>query len=109
MNVYDTANKLAQELKNSEEYLNYKKAKENLELSKKEKVFEFEKLRYNIQIDKFQEREENQNNIEKMKKMYLDLIQDEEIKNYFDAELKFNVMLTDVNKIIAEAVEDVIK
>lgn len=109
MNVYDTANRLAQELKNSEEYLNYKNAKENMELSKKEKIFEFEKLRYNIQIDKFQEREENTANVEKFKKMYMDLIKDEEIKNYFDLELKFNVMLTDVNKIIAEAVQDVIK
>ncbi len=109
MNVYDTANKLAQELKTSDEYLNYKKAKENMDVSKKEKIFEFEKLRYNIQIDKFQEREENTANVEKMKKMYIDLVQDEEIKNYFDLELKFNVMLTDVNKIIAEAVQDVIK
>ena len=109
MNVYDTANKLAQEIKNSEEYLNYKKAKENMELSKKEKVFEFEKLRYNVQINKFQDREENISDVEKMKKMYMDLIQDEEIKKYFELELKFNVMLTDVNKIIAESVEDVIK
>ena len=109
MNVYDTANKLAQELKTSEEYLNYKRAKENMDVSKKEKIFEFEKLRYNIQIDSFQEREENAANVEKMKRMYMDLIKDEEIKNYFDLELKFNVMLTDVNKIIAEAVQDVIK
>ena len=28
MNGYDTANRLAQELKNSEEYINYKMAKE---------------------------------------------------------------------------------
>ena len=28
MNVYDTANKLAQEIKQSEEYINYKKIKE---------------------------------------------------------------------------------
>ena len=39
MNVYDTANKLAQEIKQSEEYINYKMAKEalnlNMELKKK--------------------------------------------------------------------------
>ncbi len=109
MNVYDTANKLAQELKTSDEYLNYKRAKENMDVSKKEKIFEFEKLRYNVQVDAFQEREENTANVEKMKRMYVDLIKDEEIKNYFDLELKFNVMLTDVNKIIADAVQDVIK
>ena len=31
------------------------------------------------------------------------------MKKYFDAELKFNVLLTDVNKIIADAVQDLIK
>ena len=44
MNVYDTANRLASELKQSEEYANYKKAKEmiasNPELKKKIGDFE---------------------------------------------------------------------
>ena len=30
MNIYDTANRLAQEIKQSEEYLNYKKSKQTL-------------------------------------------------------------------------------
>ena len=52
MNVYDTANKLAGEIKTSEEYLKYKEAKDNLEsnLELKQKVEEFEKLRYDIQV-----------------------------------------------------------
>ena len=33
MNIYDTANRLAQELKQSEEYVNYKMAKESLSLN----------------------------------------------------------------------------
>ena len=33
MNIYDTANRLAQELKQSEEYMNYKMAKETLNLN----------------------------------------------------------------------------
>ena len=32
----------------------------------------------------------------------------EEIKKYFDAEMQFNVMIADINKIIAEAVKDVL-
>ena len=32
----------------------------------------------------------------------------EEVKEYFDLEVKFNVMLADVNKIIAESVKDVL-
>ena len=52
MNIYDTANKLAQELKQSEEYVNYKMAKEALNLNPelKKKIEEFETARYEAQI-----------------------------------------------------------
>ena len=52
MNVYDTANRLAQEIKASEEYVNYKMAKETLSLKPelKKKIQEFEQARYEAQI-----------------------------------------------------------
>ena len=52
MNVYDTANKLAQEIKQSEEYSAYKIAKEtiNSNIELKNKIDEFEKARYEAQI-----------------------------------------------------------
>ena len=40
--------------------------------------------------------------------MYKEMIEIPEIKMYFDTELKFNVMLGDVNRIISEAVKDVL-
>ena len=51
MNIYDTANQLAQEIKQSEEYMNYKMAKQtlNLNISLKEKIANFEKVRYDVQ------------------------------------------------------------
>ena len=110
MNVYDTANKLAQEMKSSSEYLDYKKLKEeirhNVEL--KSKLDEFEKARYEIQLEVMQGKEQDKEKTEKMQKIYLELIQNETTKKYFDAELKFNVLLSDVNKIIGEAVQDVL-
>ena len=52
MNVYDTANQLAQEIKQSEEYITYKTAKEaiNLNFELKQKIDKFEKARYEAQI-----------------------------------------------------------
>ena len=49
MNVYDTANKLAGEIKQSEEYMNYKMAKQALSLNSKlkEQLQEFEKIMKN--------------------------------------------------------------
>ena len=52
MQVYDTVNKLASEIKSSEEYINYKMAKQaiNLNVDLKKKIDEFEKARYEAQI-----------------------------------------------------------
>ena len=87
MNVYDTANKLASEIRQSEEYANYKMAKQalNLNTALKEKMEKKKKTRYEAE-----------------------LVEDEEGKRFFEAETKFNVMIADVNKIIGEAVRDVI-
>lgn len=110
MNVYDTANKLAQEIRTSEEFLSYKKAKQNLDsnVELKAKVDEFEKTRYDVQVLAMQGKEVEEEKNKKLQEMYTILIQNKEIKEYFDLEVKFNVMLADVNKIIAEAVQDVL-
>ena len=52
MQVYDTANKLAQEIRDSEEYKLYKKRKDEIQndSEKKQKVEEFKKLRYEVQL-----------------------------------------------------------
>ena len=52
MNVYDTVNKLAQEIKESEEYVNFKMAKQviGMNIEYKNKITEFEKARYEEQL-----------------------------------------------------------
>ena len=35
-------------------------------------------------------------------------LETEEIKEYFDIEVRFNIMLADVNRIISESVKDLI-
>ena len=52
MNIYDTANRLAQEMRESEEYKNYKKLKDSIESNpdKKAKLEEFENMRYEMQL-----------------------------------------------------------
>ncbi len=111
MNIYDTANRLAQEIKQSEEYMNYKMAKEalNLNTELKIKVQEFEKVRYEVQMSMMQTGSRNEENEKKVQDLYTELIQDDEAKKYFEAETKFNIIIADVNKIIGEAVRDVIQ
>lgn len=111
MNVYDTANKLASELRTSNEYLEYKKVKAELDENQdvKNKIREFEEKRYAVQLEALKGEEQEKTKLEEMQKIYMELMENDLAKSYFERELKFNVLITDVNKIIAESVKDVLK
>ena len=111
MIVYDTANRLASEIKQSEEYANYKMAKQaiNLNSELKKQMDEFEKLRYETQISAMQTGKTDEEKFKKVQKLYSKLIEIEEAKRYFDAETKFNIIIADVNRIIGEAIKDVMQ
>lgn len=110
MAIYDRAHELARAIGESKEYLEYKKLKEELK-SKPElnnKIDEFEKIRYDVQVLAMKKEEQDPEKVEKLQQLYQILVENEDVKKYFDAEVAFNVMLADVNKIIAEAVKDVL-
>ena len=111
MNVYDTANQLAEEIKQSEEYVTYKMAKEaiNLNFELKNKIDEFEKSRYEAQISALQTGKDDENKMRHVQELYGELIQNQEASRYFDAEMKFNILIADVNKIIGNAIQSLIK
>ena len=111
MNVYDTANKLAQEIKQSEEFLTYQIAKQaiNLNFELNQKIDEFEKARYEAQIVALQTGKDDENKMKHVQALYGELIQNEEASRYFDAEMKFNLLIADVNRIIGETVQSLIK
>ena len=110
MKVYDKANELAKDLKDSEEYLAYKKVKEevyqNPEL--KGKIEEFEKIRYEAQVMAIQGGQQDAEKMKKLQEMYDILNKEAKIKEYFDIEVRFNIMLADVNKIISESVKELL-
>jgi len=111
MNVYDTANKLAEEIKQSEEFITYQMAKQaiNLNFELKSKIEEFEKARYDAQIIAIQKGKDDENKLRHVQELYGELIQNQEASKYFDAEMKFNIMIADVNKIIGNAIQSLIK
>lgn len=111
MNVYDTANKLAEEIKQSEEFIAYQMAKQaiNLNFELKSKIEEFEKARYEAQIIAIQTGKDDENKMRHVQELYGELIQNQEASKYFDAEMKFNIMIADVNKIIGNAIQSLIK
>lgn len=111
MKVYDKANELAKDLQESEEYITYKKIKEevyaNAEL--KDKIKEFDKIKYEAQVLAIQGEKQNEEKIKKLQELYEILMKEPKVKQYFDAEVRFNVLLADVNKIIGESVKEVLK
>ena len=113
MEVYDTANKLAEEIKNSKQYKLLKQSKEALfnNEEKRKMIEEFEALKQEVQIMELK-RENNQEINEedkkiKLAKLYNVLIENKDIKEYFDYEIAFNKMIYDVNKIIGQAINDI--
>lgn len=114
MEIYDTANKLAEEIKKSKQYNDLKNAKEKLmqDTNKRQMIIEFEKLKQEVQIMEVQKQknepiDENEKK-EKLVKMYNVLIENKDIKDYFDYEIIFNQMMIDINKIIGNSIKDVL-
>lgn len=111
MNVYDTVNKLAQEIRESEEYKNFKKYKEVIKADNEtnEKIKKFEELRYELQISAMQGLEVNKDKEKELQTLYTELLAKENVKEYFDSEFKFNILLADVNKIIGDSVKEIME
>ena len=110
MLVYDKAHELSKAIKESKEYLEYRDLKNKIFLNQelKEKIEEFEKIRYEVQVLTVKGSGQDDEKMQKLQELYKILIENKEVKEFFDKEVIFNVMLADVNKIIAEAVRDVL-
>ena len=110
MEVYDRANYLAKAIKESKEYLEYKEMKEKLfvDATLKAQVEEFEKIRYEEQLLAVQGEKQSEEKMKKLHELYEILVKKPEVKDFFDKEVRFNVMIADVNKIIGEAIKDVL-
>ena len=110
MNVIDIAKYLGQEIKKSEEYLAFKEIKERINSNPelKSKIDEFEKVRYSVQISAIQNEGQNEEGMQKLQQIYGMLMEDETIKEYFEKQVRFNVMIADVNKIIGNSIKDLL-
>ena len=80
----------------------------NLNFDLKKKLDEFEKARYDEQLEMMKTGNQNEEKMKKVKELYSELIEEEEAKRYFDSELKFNILIGNINKIIAESVKDLL-
>jgi len=110
MYVYDCVNNLAKALKESKEYLEFKDVKSSVMKVEglKEQIDEFEKIRYEEQLLAMQGEKQSEEKMKKLQELYNILVKNPDVKDYFDKEVRFNIMMADVNKIIGEAIKDVL-
>lgn len=111
MNFYDKIHELVKSLKETEEYKNYmdlkSKVKENVELS--ENIKEFRDKQRTEQMKYISGTEIDEQTKQDMQQAYSLLIQNPLAIEFFQAEVKLDVILADMQKIIGESLQDVVE
>ncbi len=109
VNVHDKAHILAKAIKDSVEYKEFKEAKKSLEANQKTKdmIIDFEKKQFEYQSKQISGDEVSEEETKKIQELYSIVTKDVIANKYLNAQMKFAILMQDVNKIISEALEEV--
>lgn len=111
MNFYDKVHELVRDLKTTEEYKKYvelkNKVKQDEVLSEKIKTFREKQMAYQKQYLGGIEMDEKSK--QEMQQMYSLIIQSPVAAEFFQSEIKLDVLLADMQKIIGEGIKDVLE
>ncbi len=107
MFVYDKAHELAKEIQNCEDYKVYAKLKEEVTADEKTKALlkDYKKLQMEAQASYLTGKEPSEETMEKIKKLGEVLQFNKNVTEFFAAEYKFQTLISDVYKIIGDAVD----
>ena len=108
MSVYDTATKLASEIKSSKEYIEFVENMKNIKRDKNNEYLlgEYKKTQYNLQYATMNNKKIDKKSLKKMEEIQNKIRNNEKIYNYLLAEQKFNLMMDNINKIIAQTIKE---
>lgn len=109
MNPYDKVHELVRAIKESNEVKEYMALKEELykDVNSKEMIKDFREKQVEVQSLLMQGKEADNEKMEKLQSLYQILVSNPKIKEFFDKEVQFDVMLSDIYKIIGEALKDI--
>lgn len=107
MNPYDIAHKLSKAIRGSAEFKEYITAKDDVErdASKKTISDEFRKVQLEIQGMKAFGQDVSDEQTEKLHNLYNLVMMDEKVKNLIQLEQRLGQMLSDIHKIIGDALK----
>lgn len=110
MNIYDTINNLGSSLKQTEEYKEYIKLKEKIK--KDEKMYnslkEFKSKQNEYQMKYLTGSKMGEEQEKEMQNLYSIIIQNEDARKLLECEMKLNIILADINKVLGDAVKEIV-
>ena len=111
MNPYDKVHELVRALKDCREAKEYLEIKEELYKDEKTKgmIKDFREKQVEVQSLLMQGKEAEQEKMEKLQSLYSILASNVKVKEFFDKEVAFDVMMSDVYKIIGESMKDILE
>ncbi|MGE5473744.1 MAG: YlbF family regulator [Ignavibacteriales bacterium] len=107
MNVYDKSHELARAIRESEENREYKKVRSQVYSNEKNKILisDFKVKQFEIQAEQLTGKEPDKEKVEQLQSLYAILTANPEIGKYFEIEYKFEKLISDVYKILGEAID----
>lgn len=111
MNFYDKIHELVKVLKETGEYTEYikKKAEIKQDEDKSKKIKDFRDKQREQQIKMMSGGTITEEEKQAMQQIYSVLITDPQIVEFFQSEIKLDVMLADMQKILAEGMQDIVE
>jgi cell fate (sporulation/competence/biofilm development) regulator YlbF (YheA/YmcA/DUF963 family) len=111
MNPYDKVHELVRELKESNEAKEYMNLKEELykDENNKNMIKDFRDKQMEVQSLLMQGQEAEADKMEKLQSLYQILVANPTVKDFFDKEVKFDVLVSDIYKIIGEGLKDILE
>ena len=111
MNPYDKVHELVRAIKEREQVKEYLKIKEELykDEKNKEMIKDFREKQTEVQSLLMQGQEADAEKMEKLQSLYQILVSNPQVKSFFDKEVQFDVMLSDIYKIIGEGLKEILE
>lgn len=110
MNFYDKVHEMVRAFKDTPEFREYIDLKNKLKEEKDayDRLKDFKERQKNYQMEYIGGKEQSKEKLDEMQNLYSIVIQNETSRKLLENEMKINVMLDDMQKIIGDALKDIV-
>lgn len=111
MNFYDKVHELVRALKQTNEYVEYMQIKNNLKSDSKtyNMIKDFKEKQKELQIKHISGTKMTDEEKSSMENLYSIIIQNENARTLLELEMKLDVMLADMQKIVGEGIKEIVE